>query len=325
MMAGESARITVVNPGWVTTVQDAGRHGYRQYGMPVGGPMDRRSHVIANRLVGNRDHEAALEITLKGPELFFERAAVVAVTGADLSPVIDGDPLPLWTSVPVKAGSRLMFGSRRSGARCYLAIAGGVDVPVVLRSRSTHVSSGTGGMKGRTLAAGDSLIGGTPGFHQQAAIGQTLSRELRSCYSSRVTLRILPGPHASFDVSQAFEALSAAAYRLSSQSNRMGYRLEGPKLARTRTEARISDGTAVGALQVPPDGQPILLMVDCPTTGGYPIVAVVISADLHLAGQLLPGESVVFKPTTLPEAQTVLKAQWDAIDQILPPHRDAVS
>ncbi|CAI4032194.1 5-oxoprolinase component C [Nitrospira tepida] len=319
MMADKPARITVVKPGWFTTVQDGGRYGYQQYGMPVSGPMDRRSHVIANRLAGNRDQEAALEITLKGPELLFETASVVAVAGADLSPAINGVALPLWTSVPVKAGSRLVFGTRRSGARGYLAVAGGVDVPVVLGSRSTHVSSGTGGLKGRALAAGDCLIGGTAGPHQQAMIGRSLPERLRPSYSAAATLRILPGPQLSSFAPQAFDVLAANPYRLSSRSNRMGYRLEGPRLTQARAEARISDGTALGALQVPPDGQPILLMADRQTIGGYPIIAVVISADLHLAGQLLPGDTVSFTPTTLPEAQAILKAQWKDLNETMPP------
>lgn len=316
MMGEEPARITVVKPGWLTTVQDLGRYGHQHSGMPVSGPMDHRSYVIANRLVGNRDQEAALEITLKGPELLFERAAVVAVTGADLSPTINGVALPLWTSVLVKAGSRLTFGTRRSGARCYLAIAGGIDVPVVLGSRSTHVSSRTGGLQGRALAPGDCLIGVTPGPHQRAAIGRALPERLRPSYSASAALRILPGPQCSSFTSQVFDMLTANPYRLSSRSDRMGYRLEGPRLTQGRAEARISDGTALGALQVPPDGRPILLMADRHTTGGYPIIAVVISADLHLAAQLLPGESVSFKPTTLPEAQTLLKAQWTELDEL---------
>lgn len=323
-MADGLARITVVKPGWFTTVQDGGRYGYQQYGMPVSGPMDRRSHVIANRLVGNRDQEAALEITLKGPELLFEAAAVVAVTGADLSPAINGVALPLWTSVLVKAGSRLAFGTKRSGARSYLAVAGGIDVPVVLGSRSTHVSSRTGGLKGRSLAAGDCLVGGTARPHQHATIERALPERLRPVYSTPATLRILPGPHLSSFAPQAGDRLTANPYRLSSRSDRMGFRLEGARLVQARAEARISDGTALGALQVPPDGQPILLMADRQTTGGYPIIAVVISADLHLAGQLLPGDTVSFTPTTLPEAQRVLKAQWEELDRAVPPCRDSV-
>jgi antagonist of KipI len=287
--------------------------------------MDHRSHVIANRLVGNRDQAATLEITLKGPELLFEQAAVIAVTGADLSPAMDSVVLPLWTSVQAKAGSRLMFGARHVGARCYLAIAGGIEVPVVLGSRSTYVSARTGGLNGRALAAGDRLIGGAPDPRQRAMIGYVLPERLRPIYSTTAILRILPGPQRSLFTPQAFDLLTGNPYRLSSQSDRMGYRLEGAKLTSVRAEARISDGTALGALQVPPDGQPILLMADRHTTGGYPIVAVLISADLHLAGQLLPGESVSFAPTTLSEACAILKEQREEIDRTIPPRRGSVS
>jgi antagonist of KipI len=311
----------VVKPGWLTTIQDLGRYGYQQYGVPVSGAMDRYAYILANRLVGNRDHEAALEITLKGPELLFERGSVIAVTGADLAPSVNGVRIPLWTSLLVQAGSRMTFGTRRAGARCYLAIAGGVDVPVVLGSRSTHLSSQTGGVKGRALAQGDILVGGVPFPHQQMTIGRCLPEKLRPVYSTVATLRIVPGPQCSSFSKQAFEVLTTNPYRLSSQSDRMGYRLEGPKLAHAGSERWISDGTAMGALQVPADEQPILLMADRQTTGGYPKIAAVISADLHLAGQLMPGETITFKMITLSEAQARMKAQWNELDVAIPPNR----
>jgi antagonist of KipI len=319
MKTSEPVHIMVVKPGWLTTVQDLGRYGYQQYGMPVSGAMDRYSYVLANRLTGNQDHAAALEITLKGPELLFEHDSVIAVTGADLSPSVDGIGIPLWTSVPVKAGSRMTFGTRRVGARSYLAITGGFDVPIVLGSRSTHIASQTGGMKGRTLAQGDVLIGGTPSLHQHATIERSLPEKLRPIYSTVTTLRILPGPQGNAFLEQALAILTTNPYRLTSQSDRMGYRLEGPKLGRRRAEQYISDGTAMGVLQVPPDEQPILLMADRQTTGGYPKLAIVISADLHLVGQLLPGDTIQFTTTTLQEAQAALKTQWDALQQALPP------
>jgi antagonist of KipI len=321
MKTPEPAHILVVKPGWFTTVQDLGRYGFQQYGVPVSGAMDRRSYTLANRLVGNRDYDAALELTLKGPELLFQNDAVVAVTGADLAPSVSGIGIPLWTSLLVEAGSRLTFGTRRAGARCYLAIAGGIEVPIVLGSRSTHLASQLGGMKGRTLAQGDTLISGTPFSHQRATIGRSVSEQLRPVYSTGATLRVVPGPQLSSFSKQALDVLTTNPYRLSSQSDRMGYRLEGPKLAHERADQWISDGTTMGALQVPPDGQPILLMADRHTTGGYPKIAVVISADLHLAGQLLPGETVAFRLTTLPEAQAAMTAQWKELDEALPPYR----
>lgn len=321
MAATEPAHIMVVKPGWLTTVQDLGRYGYQQYGVPVSGAMDRYAYLVANRLIGNRDHDAALELTLKGPELLFEHDSVIAVTGADLTPSVNGVGVPLWTSLLVQASSRMTFGTRRAGARCYLAVAGGVNVPVVLGSRSTHLSSKTGGVKGRALTRGDILIGGAPLPHQRATIGHGLPEKLRPVYSTVATLRIVPGPQRTSFSEQALDVLTTSAYRLSSQSDRMGYRLEGPKLAHAGSEQWISDGTAMGALQIPPDEQPILLMADRQTTGGYPKIAVVISADLHLAGQLMPGDTVTFRMTTLREAQALMKAQWNELDKAIPPFR----
>ena len=321
MKTPEPAYIMVVKPGWFTTIQDLGRYGYQQYGVPVSGAMDRRSYTLANRLVGNRDHDASLELTFKGPELLFQSEAVIAVTGADLAPSVNSIGIPLWTSVLMKAGSRLTFATRRAGARCYLAVAGGVDVPIVLGSRSTHLASQTGGLKGRTLAQGDVLMSGTPSMDQREMIGRCVPEQLRPVYSTGATLRILPGPQRSSFSEQALEVLTTNPYQLTTQSDRMGYRLEGPKLSHKGAEQWISDGTALGALQVPPDEQPILLMADRQTTGGYPKIAVVISADLHLAGQLMPGDTVAFKMTTLLEAQAAMKAQWNELDQAIPAFR----
>lgn len=320
MNKSEPAHITVVKPGWFTTVQDLGRYGYQQYGVPVSGAMDRYSYILANRLIGNRDQDAALEIILKGPELLFEHDSVIAVTGADLTPSVNGISIPLWTSVLVEARSQLTFGARRAGVRCYVAIAGGIEVPVALGSRSTHTYSQTGGMKGRALAQGDVLIGGVPFPHTRARIGRCVPERLRPVSTTLATLRILPGPQRSSFSDHALEVLTTSPYRLSSESDRMGYRLVGPKLAHTGSGPWISDGTAMGALQVPPDEQPILLMADRQTTGGYPKIAVVISADLHLAAQLMPGETVEFRTTTLPEAQAVMKAQWNEVDEAVPPY-----
>lgn len=321
MNRGEPAHITVVKPGWFTTVQDLGRYGYQEHGVTVSGAMDRRSFIIANRLVGNRDHDAGLELTLKGPELLFATDSLISITGADLTPAVNGIDIPLWTSVLVEAGSVLLFGPRRSGARGYLAIAGGIDVPIVLGSRSTHTPSRTGGMNGRALAQGDVLMGGAPVSDRRATVGRSAPETLRPVYSGAATLRILPGPqHGSFS-DQTFHVLTTSPYRLAGRSDRMGYRLEGPKLAHTGSGQWISDGTAMGALQVPPDEQPILLMADRQTTGGYPKIAVVISADLHLAAQLLPGEMVAFRPATASEARVLMKTQWAEIDRLIPPCR----
>ena len=312
--------MTVIKPGWLTTVQDLGRYGYQQYGVPVSGAMDRRSFIVANRLVGNPDNDGGLEITINGPELLFEHDAIIAVTGADLSASVNGIGIPQWTSVRIERGSRLAFGARRTGTRGYLAIAGGIDVPIVLGSRSTHTYSRTGGMQGRALGRGDVLICGKRPPRTRAAIGRTLPEKLRPVYSTATALRVLPGPQVSAFGEEPLTRLMSGSYQISTQSDRMGYRLEGPKLAQAEAREWISDGTAMCALQVPADEQPILLMADRQTTGGYPKIAVVISADLHLAAQLLPGESIQFKTTTLAEAQALKKAEWKEIDQALPPY-----
>jgi antagonist of KipI len=317
MSTVEPITVRIIKPGWHTTVQDLGRHGYQHYGVSVSGAMDRLAIVIANRLVNNHDAAAALEITLAGPELLFEKPALLAITGADLSPTIDGQRVPNWTTMPIRAGSRLTFGRRRRGARSYLAVGGGFDVPLVWGSRSTHVSTSTGGLKGRALMADDILQAGfAADGSERARIGATLADGHRPVYVDSPTLRIILGPqHAS---AETLSVLTNTPYRLASRSDRMGYRLEGQRLPDLPTHPRISDGTAMGALQIPPDGHPILLMADRPTTGGYPKVATVISADLCLAAQLQPGDTITFRTTSLEEAEAALADQWRQINKALP-------
>lgn len=311
--------IAVIKPGWFTTIQDLGRYGFQHFGVPVSGAMDRRSLVIGNRLVGNADKEAAFEITLKGPELLFRHDIVIAITGADLSPSINGLAVPLWQSLFIKAGGTLTFGARRTGTRSYLAVAGGIDVPTVFGSRSTHVLSGTGGMKGRALIAGDVIAcrSDVPsGIHRTE---RSLPASLQPHYSSRQAIHFISGPHVGAFAESALGYLISDSYRLSSQSDRMGFRLQGPRVPIKTRRPHISDGTAMGAIQIPPDGRPILLMADRQTTGGYPIIATVISADLNRAGQLGPGESIKFAVTTLDAARKATKTFWNELEEFLPP------
>jgi antagonist of KipI len=319
MMELQPAEILVLKSGWLTTVQDLGRYGHQHNGVSVSGAMDSFSTIVANRLVGNPDHAAVLELTLKGPELQFEQDAVVAITGADLSPTVNGNNIPMWQSLVISHGSRLSFGLPRNGARAYLSIAGGIDVPLVLGSRSTYCASETGGLGGRPLKQRDLLCSGKPAQSVDRFIGTRLPDELIPHFERSVTLRLIPGPQQSFFGDQALTTLTGSHYSVSPRSNRMGYRLTGPQIISKGPTQFISDGTAMGALQIPSDGQPILLMADRQTTGGYPKIAVVISADLPLAAQLTPGDRITFTPCTVARAQTLLRMQRARLDADLPP------
>lgn len=301
-MTGE---MHVIRPGLQTTVQDIGRWGYQAAGVPVAGPMDPFSHRLANLLVGNPIGAALLEITLIGPELEFTEAATIAVCGAEFDIVAGGMPVPAGVSVHIERGTRLQFGRRRAGARAYLAVAGGVQTPPVLGSRATHVVSGMGGFEGRALVAGDRLpiLSGAPANPGRRAPGLMLPAQ------GRARLRLLPGAQADWFDPPALKTLTSVSFRLSPRSNRMGYRLEGPPLPRSRPEEPISAPLAFGAVQVPAAGAPILLMADRQTAGGYPQIASVIAADLPVAGQLAPGDFIEFAFCTRQEAVAALIAR----------------
>jgi KipI family sensor histidine kinase inhibitor len=296
--------ITVITPGLFTTVQDEGRWGHQGSGVSVSGAMDVVAHRLANAAVGNYRTAATLEVTLQGPELRVDHDAVVAVAGADLSATIDGAPIDLYAPTTCRSGSMIRFGSRRSGTRAYLAVNGGIDLPDVLGSRSTHVMTHLGGLAGRQLRAGDTLPIGESA-HRHASRRMGLDRESRD-----VRLRAIPGPQDDVFSAAAFDILQRTRFTVSPQSNRMGYRLTGgPPIPRTDEREMISDATFAGALQVPLSGDPILLMADRQTTGGYPQIATVITADLPLAGQLAPGDSVEFELCSRSQAIAALVAQ----------------
>lgn len=298
--------MTVLRPGWYTTVQDLGRWGWQQAGVPVSGAMDTLSHRAANRLVGNPDGAATLEMTVVGPEVRFEQATLVAVCGADLAAVLDGRPLATATAVRAAAGSVLQFSGRLGGTRAYLACAGGFDVPPVLGSRATHVASRLGGWAGRPLHAGDRLPLGEPIGRPDGPLHDVPHTAPER---EAVTLRVVPGPHADSCDPGILEQLTARPHQVSAQANRMGYRLDGGIAAEGRARAMVSEATVAGAVQITGTGAPILLAADRQTTGGYPQVAVVIAADLPRMGQLGPGDWIRLAPCTYAEAHTALMAQ----------------
>jgi antagonist of KipI len=283
-------------------VQDLGRYGHQASGVPAAGPMDAFSHRLANQLAGNDPAAATLEITLIGPELIVEANTTLAITGAYFDVTCDERPLAIGESFTVSRGQRLRFGRIVQGARAYLAIAGGVQTPVVLGSRATHLVSRMGGFAGRALVAGDRIPieGDVPPRPVRKAAGLMLPTK------GRALLRVMAGPQADWFHADALKTIAGVSFRISPQSNRMGYRLQGPPLVRLHDRELISEPLGIGAIQVPSAGEPILLMADRQTAGGYPKIGYVISADLPLAGQLAPGDFIEFHLCTQQEAVAAL-------------------
>lgn len=290
--------LLVRRAGLLTTVQDLGRPGLGRFGVSPSGAMDPFALRVANRLVGNPDGAAALEITAVGPEIEFLVAAIVALGGGNLSATVDGVSLEPWCSAPVPAGAVLRFGRRVQGARAVLAVAGGIVVPQVLGSAATDLDAGLGGLHGRALANGDRLAVG----QARSAVGRTAHVTVRRPYADPFTLRFLPAPGTSVPA-ELLEAIAGAAFRISSHVSRTGYRLSGPVIPLPHQEDALSEPVPPGAVQVPPDGQPILLMADRPTVGGYPLLGCVIAADLPKAAQLWVGHTVRLRPVTRAQAR----------------------
>jgi antagonist of KipI len=295
----------IVKPGLLTTVQDLGRPGHQASGVPVAGPMDRFSHRLANLLVGNDEMAATLEVTLIGPEIELEGDATLAFSGADFDVSCDGQSMAVGESFHVRSGQRVKFGRCHRGARAYLAVGGGILTPPVLGSRATHLVSRMGGLDGRSLQPGDRLPIETVDAvgPKRKCVGLTLPA------SRRALIRIMPGPQTDWFASAVQRQLADVSFQLSPRSNRMGYRLQGPPLQRSREDELISEPVGIGAIQIPSAGEPILLMADRQTAGGYPKIGHVITADLPLAGQLAPGDSIQFEWCTRQEAIAALIAR----------------
>jgi biotin-dependent carboxylase uncharacterized domain len=275
--------------------------------------MDRFAHSAANLLVGNDPGLATLECTLTGPTLIAEHACLVAITGADFDPRVNGAPAPAWTSLFLAPGDRLSFAGRREGARTCIAVAGGFEADRWLGSLSTNLMAARGGMHGRPLRAGDSLaVAGDA--RKTLGAGRRVPEQLRPAYSDH-TLHAIAGPHLKRLDPDSRALLFQASYKLSSNSDRIGYRLEGPRLAVTGEEL-LSFGLVAGAVQVPHSGQPILLMADHQTAGGYPVVATVVSASLPIAAQLLPGDELRLEVITVESAQKMRRARVASLETI---------
>jgi biotin-dependent carboxylase-like uncharacterized protein len=309
--------IKVVSPGLSTTVQDLGRPGYYHIGIPLSGAMDRASLAAANLLVGNEEGAAGLEVVFMGPELEFTAPAVVAVTGGEIPPKLNGVPRETWTSFAVKSGDVLSFDFLKAGARAYIAVSGGIDVPVVLGSRSTYTLGALGGHHGRKLQAGDELpVGTAKGSSKE---GKKLSETLRRMPGNPAELRMLPGLYWHRISEAAGKQFMADTWKVAPEADRIGYRFKGGKplefVPRAQPFGAGSDPSNIvdacypyGSIQVPGGTEPIVLHRDAVSGGGYFMVGTVISADMDLIGQLQPHMPARFVPVDM---ATALKARKD--------------
>ncbi|SFG03155.1 5-oxoprolinase subunit C family protein [Pontibacter chinhatensis] len=311
--------LTVLKPGLLTTVQDFGRFGHQRQGVVVGGAMDKIALRIANLLVGNHENAAALELAMQGPALRFEQDQVIALAGADLSASINGEPIRLWRPVLVKAGSILRFGKPTYGNYAYLAVAGSIKVPQVMGSCSTYLRAGMGGLEGRALQKDDTLYFGETSETNKLVLSALLMQakketsfteaswwpepELLPRYEPNPVLRAMPGLEYSWFSENSREYIWQQKYKLTAQSDRMGYQVQGTALALEEKRELLSTAVTFGTVQVPPHGDPIILMADSQTTGGYPRIAQIITADLPKLAQVQPGGTIQFEEVSLEQAQ----------------------
>lgn len=303
--------ITVLNPGLLTTVQDMGRTGYQQFGVPVSGVMDPRSAAIANILVGNPDGEAVLECTMLGPQLRFDRPNCIAVTGGDLGPTLDGRPVGSYRAIQVKAGQVLRFTAPKAGCRAFIAFAGGLDIPLVMGSRSTYMKAKIGGLQGRRLETGDVIAFRAP----RAELRDMGLRAIAPEFVPRpeYTIHVILGPQDDAFTAEGLQTFLNQVYTVTPEFDRMGCRLDGPAIQHKDTGDIISDGISFGAVQVPSSGKPIIMLSDRQTTGGYTKIANVISVDFRLLAQLTAGSRLRFRQVSVQYAQDALLAQRAAL------------
>ena len=294
--------IRVLEAGPQTTIQDLGRPGYLAVGIPPSGPMDRRAFVLANRLVGNPDAAAGLECTLAGLRFEARSIGAFAVTGAEVPVLVNDAAAPMWTTLALAAGDVVKVGTARAGVRAYVALAGGIDVPRALGSRSTFLRGRLGGLGGRALKKDDVLPLG---------VGKPVRRRVKApeipAFNAEIVLRVVLGPQEDRFTEEGIATFLGSTYEVLPQSDRMGARLRGPRIGHRRGHDIISDGIALGSVQVPGDGQPIVLLVDRQSTGGYTKIATVCSFDVAGLGQARPGHRVHFQAVTVAEAHRLVR------------------
>ncbi|ARK28590.1 biotin-dependent carboxyltransferase family protein [Halalkalibacter krulwichiae] len=321
--------LTILKPGLLTTIQDLGRAGYLQQGIIMSGAMDTISLRLANLLVGNAEGEGALEITLAGPEIFFEENTLIAITGADLSPTINRQSIPLSKPIYVQKGSILSFGPAKQGCRSYLAVGGGFKIPKVLNSVSTYLRAKIGGYNGRALQAGD-VLSVSAQSKRPVYIKKNLTIEKGTHFKTtswivspditanlqEKVVRLLPGPHLKLFKEESIAVLQQQSFQITAQSDRMGYRLKGPPLQLRTPVDLLSEAVTFGTIQVPADGQPIILLADRQTIGGYPRIGQVVSVDLPIVAQAKPGETLSFKMISFEEAERLFVEREKQLAQL---------
>jgi antagonist of KipI len=311
--------ILIHDSGSQTTVQDLGRRGSLRVGIPPSGPMDREAFLLANRLVGNADDAAGLECTLVGPRVEFADERWVAVTGAGMPVTLNGATMPRWAAFEVQAGDVLRLGPAGSGVRGYLAVSGGIDTPLALGSRATYLRGRLGGLEGRALRRDDCLplgpaCGGAPAEVREEVIPD---------YTAEPTVRVVLGPQDDRFTSRGIAALFDAPYEMTPQSDRMGARLRGTRIEHARGHDIVSDGVALGGIQVVGDGQPIVLLADRQSTGGYTKIGTVCSFDIGRVVQVRPGQRLRFRQVSVAEAHEFLRAYRRELDDAV--HTEARS
>jgi biotin-dependent carboxylase-like uncharacterized protein len=317
--------IEVRKPGLSTTIQDRGREGYYHVGVPPSGALDQFSLVAANRLVGNDDGAAVLECAYMGPELVFGEAVVVAATGAELEPRVDGEPQPRWTAFEVPAGATLTFGHLKGGARLYVAVAGGIDVPETLGSRSTYALGAMGGLEGRQLADGDTLAVGRA---NGARPGGSVPERLWPTFAMELEIRVVMGLYDHLMTADGRRTFEEATWTLTPVADRVGFRYKGPKLEMLEREQPFGAGSdpsnivdapyPIGSIQVPGGVEPIVLHRDAVSGGGYAMIATVISADMDAVAQSAPGAATRFVPVDLEAALAARRERGARLQEVRP-------
>jgi antagonist of KipI len=307
--------LEILSPGALTSVQDLGRYGYGRFGVAPSGALDAFALRIGNLLVGNRQEQACLELMLLGPKIRILTDIAVSITGGDLQPRCNGQPVPMWQAHVFKKDDLLSFKALRSGFRAYIAVGGGIGVPVVMESRSTNLPSGFGGYQGRPLKKGD-ILRSESAVCDLSIAGCAFDSRWIPQYSNQWTLRVLWGPQDDHFPDQSRHLFLNAAYKMSPESDRTGIRLQGPAVQRRAQieESIISEGVVCGSIQIPGDGKPIIILGET-VTGGYRKIATVISADLPLLGQIKPGDEVRFTAVSLEASQRALRDVENLIER----------